>query len=60
KIGQLKILQLRDRAEAALGEDFDVRAFHAQILENGELPLGVLEAGIDRWIARSAGEEAGS
>ncbi len=59
KIGQLKISQLRDRAEKALGEDFDIRAFHAQILENGELPLGVLETSIDRWIAAAAAKGEG-
>ena len=51
KIGQLKIRELRTRAEAALGEKFDIRAFHAQVLEDGELPLSVLETKIDRWIA---------
>jgi len=50
KIGQLKIQELRNRAETAMGENFDIREFHAQVLETGELPLGVLEARIDRWI----------
>ena len=50
KIGQLKIRELRTRAEEALGEKFDVREFHNQVLTTGSLPLVVLEAKIDRWI----------
>ncbi len=50
KIGQLKISELRARAEQELGPDFDVREFHAQVLADGALPLDVLEAKIDRWI----------
>lgn len=55
KIGELKIRELRTRAEQALGERFDVRAFHAQVLEDGALPLDTLEAKIDRWIAAQGG-----
>ncbi len=51
KVGELKIKELRRRAETALGDRFDVKAFHAQVLDTGGLPLTVLEAKIDRWIA---------
>jgi len=51
KIGQLKITELRARAERALGPRFDVRAFHEQVLNTGSLPLSVLERKIDNWIA---------
>jgi uncharacterized protein (DUF885 family) len=51
KIGQLKILELRDRAKAALGDKFDIRAFHDQVLDTGALPLDVLSTRIDAWIA---------
>ena len=51
KIGQLKIRELRSRAETALGDRFDVRKFHTAVLADGALPLDVLEAKIDRWIA---------
>ena len=51
KIGQLKILELRDRAKAALGDKFDIRAFHDQVLDAGSLPLDVLSDRIDAWIA---------
>jgi uncharacterized protein (DUF885 family) len=50
KVGELKILELRHRAEAALGDKFDERAFHDAVLLNGSLPLAVLEAKIDAWI----------
>ncbi|MBX7513496.1 DUF885 domain-containing protein [Qipengyuania sp. GH38] len=51
KVGALKIQELRAKAESALGDDFDIRTFHAQVLDSGGLPLPVLEAKIDRWIA---------
>jgi len=54
KIGQLKILELRERARRQLGPKFDIRAFHDEVLGAGALPLDVLEARIDRWIAAAA------
>jgi uncharacterized protein (DUF885 family) len=51
KLGQLKILELRAKAKAALGDRFDIREFHEQVLGTGALPLTVLEAKIDDWIA---------
>ena len=55
KIGQLKLLELRSRAERELGVRFDLRKFHTAILADGPLPLDVLEAKIDRWIASQKG-----
>lgn len=51
KIGALKMQELRARAETALGDRFDVRAFHNQVLNTGALPLPILEKKIDDWIA---------
>jgi uncharacterized protein (DUF885 family) len=55
KLGELKIRELRTRAEAALGAKFDLRAFHDAVLENGAIPLDVLERQIDAWIAGQKG-----
>ena len=52
KIGQLKIRELRNKAEEALGDKFDVRAYHDLLLTSGSLPLFVLEAEVDRWIEK--------
>ena len=46
-----KILELRARAEAELGDQFDIRAFHDTILGGGAMPLAVLERRVDNWIA---------
>lgn len=51
KIGQLKIRELRTRAETALGDKFDIRDFHRQVLGSGSLPLSLLEEKIDEWIS---------
>ena len=50
KIGQLKIRELRTQAEKALGDKFDIREFHSQILDSGSLPLVLLEEKITSWI----------
>jgi uncharacterized protein (DUF885 family) len=55
KVGALTIQRLRAKAEAALGKRFDPRAFHAQVLMTGSLPMAVLEKKIDDWIAASRG-----
>ncbi len=46
----LKIQEVRAKAEEALGDDFDVRAFHDTVLGSGQLPMAVLEAQVDSWI----------
>ena len=53
KIGQLTILRAKAKAKAALGAKFDPRAFHAEVLDTGSLPMPVLEKKIDDWIART-------
>jgi len=50
KVGQLKIRAIRDDAEGRLGDKFDVKDFHTQVLKDGAMPLSILEAKIDRWI----------
>jgi len=51
KVGALTIQRLRDKAKVELGDKFDIREFHAQVLNTGALPLQILEQKIDRWIA---------
>ena len=51
KVGMLKILELRSKAQAALGDEFDIRAFHDTVLGGGALPLSLLERRVDQWIA---------
>ena len=50
KISQLKIRELRDNAEARMGDKFDVKAFHNQVLMDSPLPLSMLEDKIDDWV----------
>ena len=57
KMGELKILELRERARQALGEKFDIRAFHDAVMANGGVPLPILEKQIDLYIATSPGEK---
>jgi uncharacterized protein (DUF885 family) len=55
KLGQLKIRELRERAQKELGPKFDIRKFHDEILDGGTLPLDLLEARTDKWIAEQKG-----
>ena len=50
KVGQLKFLELKAKAQQALGDRFDIRSFHDQLLDSGALPLDLLEQRIDTWI----------
>lgn len=54
-LGQRKLLELRERARQALGDRFDLRDFHAVVLDSGAMPLAVLEQRVDAWIARGGG-----
>jgi uncharacterized protein (DUF885 family) len=57
KMGQLKILELRERAKTQLGPKFDLKAFHDEILDSGALPLDILEKQVDDWIATQKGQK---
>jgi uncharacterized protein (DUF885 family) len=57
KIGQLTILRLREKAQKELGDRFDIRAFHDEVLSNGALPMDVLEERITSWIERVRASE---
>ncbi len=54
KIGMLKILELRKKAKLVLGNKFDIREFHTTVLQNGPLPLDVLEEQIERWVSQKS------
>ncbi|HVW70464.1 MAG TPA: DUF885 domain-containing protein [Steroidobacteraceae bacterium] len=54
KMGELRILALRERARRVLGSRFDIKAFHDQILLDGSMPLAILEEKVDRWLAAGA------
>jgi uncharacterized protein (DUF885 family) len=49
-IGKLKIMELRSLAEAELGEEYDIKAFHDEVLKGGPVPLNILEQKIKQWI----------
>ena len=56
KLGQLKIRELRERAQKELGPKFDIRTFHDEMLDGGALPLDLLDARTDKWIAEQKGK----
>jgi uncharacterized protein (DUF885 family) len=60
KVGQLTILRLREEARRALGDRFDLRAFHDEVLGAGALPMDALEARIRAWVARGGRPEVGA
>ena len=55
KMGEIKVRELRERSESELGDDFDIRGFHRILLEDGGVPLDLLEAKVEAWIAEQRG-----
>ena len=55
KVGMLKILALREKARAELGDKFDIRGYHDVVLANGAVPLNVLENLVDEWVLKTKG-----
>ena len=53
KIGQLKILELRNKAEQVLGDKYDIKDFHHEVLRRGSVPLDILESYINDWISET-------
>ena len=58
KLGQLAILRLREQAQKELGNRYDVRAFHDEILNGGALPLAVMETRVQAWITEQKAQSA--
>jgi uncharacterized protein (DUF885 family) len=58
KVGQLKILELRERAKAALGPKFSLKDFHSVVLENGGVPLTLLDSLVDEWSSKTKAQRA--
>jgi uncharacterized protein (DUF885 family) len=58
-LGKRKLLELRERSQQALGARFDLRDFHAVVIDSGTMPLAVLEQRVDAWIARGGGRPDG-
>jgi uncharacterized protein (DUF885 family) len=52
----IKLLELREKARAALGDKFDIRGYHEVVLSNGAVPLSVLEDLVDDWVAETLGQ----